>query len=111
MAVELSKNGKGKSILVAEIVANAFIPNPDGMRFIRHINGNDGDNRYQNLAWDGSAQYSGMVKNWSKSDILFVKKSKLHCRDLMEMFKTSKSTIYAIKNGTHKACIKKAKVK
>lgn len=104
MAVALSKHGESKLVPVAESVAKAFVPNPRKLDIVRHINEDIRDNGCQNLEWSGSARYSSLVKTWSDADILFIKKSNLHCRDLMDRFKVSKSTIYAIKKGTHKRC-------
>lgn len=39
---------------VARLVAEAFIPNPDGLRWITHKNGVLSDNRVENLEWSSS---------------------------------------------------------
>lgn len=40
-----------KCIRVHRLVALAFIPNPDGLGTVDHINGNKKDNRVENLRW------------------------------------------------------------
>lgn len=40
-----------KFIRVHRLVAQAFIPNPDGLETVDHINGNKKDNRVENLRW------------------------------------------------------------
>ena len=47
--VVLSCNGKCKTIRVHRLVAQAFIPNPDNLPEINHINEDKTDNRVDNL--------------------------------------------------------------
>lgn len=49
--VYLSKNGKKKYHSVHRIVATVFIPNPNMLPFVNHINENKADNRVENLEW------------------------------------------------------------
>lgn len=42
---------EGDSIYVHKLVAEAFIPNPEGKPCIDHINTNRSDNRVENLRW------------------------------------------------------------
>ena len=47
--VELCKDGKKKPLLVHRLVANAFIPNPQGYPFINHRDENPSNNFVTNL--------------------------------------------------------------
>lgn len=47
----LSKNGKGKSIRVHRLVALAFIPNPNNLRYVNHRDENKANNNVENLEW------------------------------------------------------------
>lgn len=50
-SVNLFKNGHRRSVRVHRLVAEAFIPNDEGKKYVAHINGIDSDNRPENLQW------------------------------------------------------------
>jgi len=41
----------GKTRLVHRVVAEAYIPNPDGLQTVDHVNFDRQDNRVENLQW------------------------------------------------------------
>ena len=45
------KEGKEKALKVHRMVAEAFLPNPDGLPTVDHINNDKQDNRAANLRW------------------------------------------------------------
>lgn len=49
--VVLCKEGKIQPCLVHRLVANAFIPNPEGKPEVDHIDTNPSNNRVDNLRW------------------------------------------------------------
>ena len=51
MKVHLCKDGKPKNAYVHRLVAQAFIPNPDNLPQVNHINEDKADNRVENLEW------------------------------------------------------------
>lgn len=51
LRVSLHKDGKRKNYSVHRLVAQAFIPNPDNLPEVNHINEDKMDNRVENLEW------------------------------------------------------------
>lgn len=51
MAIMLNDKNEWVAVHVHELVAEAFVPNPDGKKYIRHIDGNITNNRADNLEW------------------------------------------------------------
>lgn len=47
----LYKDGNQKQFTIARLIGNAFIPNPDSLPTIDHIDGNSENNRVDNLRW------------------------------------------------------------
>lgn len=60
--VILSKNGISKTLGVHRLVAGSFLPNPDNLPQVHHINHDRNDNRVQNLRWVTSAEQ--MDNHW-----------------------------------------------
>lgn len=51
LRVILYNNGKRKDFLIHRLVAEAYIPNPEGLSDVDHINGNKEENYINNLQW------------------------------------------------------------
>jgi len=51
LSVHLSINGKEKCFLIHRLVAEAYIPNPDNLPQIDHIDGDKTHNWINNLQW------------------------------------------------------------
>jgi hypothetical protein len=54
--VPLTFDGKTKVFYVHRIVATAFLPNPDNLPQVNHIDGNKQNNRVENLEWCSAKQ-------------------------------------------------------
>lgn len=53
VTVSLYKNSKNNYFIVARLVAQAFIPNPDHLTQVRHKDRDKQNNRVDNLKWSG----------------------------------------------------------
>lgn len=60
--VELNKNGISKMMKVHRLVADAFLPNPDNLPEVHHLNHDRKDNRAHNLAWVSRSEH--MDEHW-----------------------------------------------
>ena len=49
--VNLSKNGKVKAYKIHRLVAETYIPNPEGLRDVNHLDENKLNNSINNLTW------------------------------------------------------------
>lgn len=56
LRVDLFKDGERKHHKVHRLVAQAFIPNPDGKPQVNHIDGNNQNNSVTNLEWVTDAE-------------------------------------------------------
>ncbi len=91
--VDLYKNKKRKHMKVHRLIAEAFIPNPNNLPHINHINFNTLDNSLENLEWitpKGNSQHSlvhGRLRppklkgedspssKLKESDVIFIRKN------------------------------------
>jgi HNH endonuclease len=54
--VRLSSEGRTVTKYLHRLLAEAFIPNPEGLKFVNHIDGNIKNNKLNNLEWVSHSQ-------------------------------------------------------
>ena len=103
--VSLTKNGKDKSITIARLVAETFIPNPNNYPLVRHISEDFSDNTISNLEWTTMSIYKKKChaeKRIAKQNRHIVYKGKEYrsCREMLKNYNLSYNTFRErIKNG------------
>lgn len=72
LQVGLCVKGKKTKFLIHRLVALAFIPNPDNLLFVDHVNGNRINNHIDNLRW-GTKQENCRNRKLSKNNTSGIK--------------------------------------
>lgn len=81
--VDLCKDGKVKTTLVHRIVAEAFLPNPDGLRFVNHKDSDRTNNAVSNLEWVTSSENR---KHGMEKGFVTFKARKILCKETGRIF-------------------------
>lgn len=69
--IHFSKDGKQRMFLVHRLVANAFIPNPNNLPQVNHIDENPSNNHISNLEWCDckyNCNYGSWIEKHSKAN-------------------------------------------
>lgn len=89
LGVKLTKNNERKKYYIHRLVAEAYIPNPNGCKIINHKDENKHNNCINNLEWCTSKynnEYSGNILAATKSHY-----RKVRCVETGEIFESIKS--------------------
>lgn len=108
----LRSGGKATNKYIHKLIAEAFIPNPEGKPCVNHIDGNKLNNNVSNLEWCTHAENhqhaarTGLkprVAKLTPDDVLKIRRllqdTDLSYRGIGEMFGVDRTTIYRIKTG------------
>jgi len=95
LKVHLSNGKKHKIFFVHRLVAEYFIPNPEGYRYVRHKDGNKENNKADNLIWTPDLKINRIDKS-KQLDILKLKEKGLSIKDISDRTGISYSTVINI---------------
>lgn len=106
--VALCKDGKNKTVHVHRLVAEAFVPNPNGYDTVDHIDGNKLNNNADNLQWlsrGENIRKAGDKRNQGAIPVICVETGKVYpsiCEAARELHITP-AIISAIAKGEYKS--------
>lgn len=117
LQVSLNSNGKRKNFYVHRLVAISFIPNPNKLPEVNHIDGNKSNNSVNNLEWVTSndnkrlAAETGLVPsglhswnsklNWDQFKLIFKSYwAGIPTIEICKAFNLTRHTVLGIAHGT-----------
>lgn len=106
LRIALSKDKSVKQISVHRIVAEAFIPNPEGLTDVDHIDGDKLNNRVENLQWmsrSDNIRKDGDVRNNGPKPVICIETGKVYksVNQAARELKIPVATISAIARGEY----------
>ena len=108
LSVALSKNGTYEYVFIHRLVAQAFVPNPDGKPVVNHKNEIKTDNRVENIEWC-TVLYNNNYGTRNQRAVES-KKKKVMCIETGAVFDSIKSAEALTRiTGIHKAAKGKQK--
>jgi hypothetical protein len=101
--VTLSVNGKIKKYFVHRLIAETYIPNPNNLPFVNHLNHQRNDNRVDNLEWITTQDNNRFRKNHTKLDLVKVEEIRKDListgKELSKKYNVSEALISRVKTN------------
>ncbi len=119
--LEVHKGGRRMTAKLHRLLAETFIPNPDGHPQVNHIDGDKFNNRLDNLEWvsasdnvkhsykiglasnKGQRHPRAKLKDSEIPEIIFLRKQGWKLKDIAGLYEVDRSTIGKITNGVNYA--------
>lgn len=95
--VDLSKDGKVKTTLIHRLVAETFIDNSKGLKYVNHIDSNRKNNDCSNLEWVTSSE--NRIHGIKKGNVIFRQTKNVFCVEENIVFEQAKiAALWIIEN-------------
>lgn len=82
--VVICAEGKHTTVCIHRLIAESFIPNPEGKKFVNHINSIRTDNRIENLEWCTPGENSQHAYKTGRCEATRKAVSKLRSRPVID---------------------------
>lgn len=92
--VTLCKNGTTKNYNIHRLVAEAFIPNPDKLECVNHIDENKLNNRVDNLEWMSRGDNTNYGHGHQKMVETKIKKGTMYKKKVIQLLNNKIISIY-----------------
>ena len=100
LQLRVKKNGNLKTVVVHRLVADAFIPNPDGKPEVNHIDGDKKNNNADNLEWVTRSENIKHAVNIGLREKVSASASKRGKEWIKELHKAQQKAVIAVKIET-----------
>ena len=91
--------GKNYTVYTHRLVAEYFIPNPNNLPIVHHIDGNKLNNIYTNLQWVSAEEHNETIKKLEQSPKIKGSRQRINLDEYKDIAQFRDSPYYATKDG------------